>query len=117
MFVNLTPHAVTLQGTDGTRRTVASSGIARIDSTPGDFVITEGDELFPDGIAIYGQTLYGAPVGLPEPKDGVTYIVSALFSGRVGDRIDVVYPGTGPKDGCIRDDKGQIVAVTRLIRA
>lgn len=118
MFVNLTPHAVTLQSADGTRFTVPPSGtVARIDSKPGDLIIIEGCDGFDAGIALYDRTNYGTPVGLPDPVDGTTYIVSALFAGRVGDRIDVVYPGTGPKDGCIRDEKGQVVAVTRLIRA
>ena len=33
----------------------------------------------------------------------------------VAGRSDVVGPGTGPADGAIRNEKGQIVAVTRLI--
>lgn len=111
MFINLTPHAVTLQAVDGTRFAVPpTTPAARIDSTPGELIATEG-------IAIHAPTTFGQPVNLPAPQDDVTYIVSALFAGRVGDRTDVVYPGTGPKDGCVRDDKGQVVAVTRLILA
>lgn len=131
MFVNLTPHAVTLQAADGTRFTIPPSGtIARIASEPGDHIIVEGCAGFNSGIAIYGRTRWGEPIGLPpaewiiDPETGierqvsdVTYIVSALFAGRVGDRIDVVYPGTGPADGCVRDAKGMVEAVTRLIRA
>lgn len=119
MFVNLTPHAVTLQAQDGTRFTVPPSGtVARIASEPGEHIIIEGCAGFDAGVAIYAPTRWGAH-GLPEsdPTGATTYIVSALFAGRVGDRIDVVYPGTGPADGCIRDSKGQVEAVTRLIRA
>lgn len=118
MFVNLTPHAIEFRGDDGSQWTVMPSGtIARIDSLPGPFLIREGCAEWPEGIRIHGPTCYGAPIDLPPPKEGVTYIVSALFAGRVGDRIDVVYPGTGPNDGCVRYPNGQVRAVTRLIRA
>lgn len=123
VFVNLTPHAVKLipyeiGSADSPYIVVPPSGVvARIDSVPGAKVITEGCEGFPAGVAIHDRTTYGAPVGLPDPKPGVTYIVSALFAGRVGDRIDVVYPGTGPHDGCVRLPNGQVDGVTRLIRA
>lgn len=148
MFVNLTSHGVTLQSADGTRFTVSASGtVARIASEPGEHVIIEGCAGFDSGIAIHDPTRWGEPVGLPDPDPtgATTYIVSALFAGRVGrtscphcqwektepdydycphcgglgkmSRIDVVYPGTGPADGCIRDSKGMVEAVTRLIRA
>ena len=117
MFKNLTPHAITLQGQDGSLFTVPPSGIvARIDSSPGAFIITEGCGGFNAGIPTYEPTVFGSPVGLPEPEDGVTSIVSALFAGRIQGRNDVVYPGTGPKDGAVRDEKGQVMAVTRVIR-
>lgn len=156
MFINLTPHPITLQADDGTRFTVRPSGIvARLGSEPGGRIITEACGDFPAGVAVHDRTRYGEPEGLPGPgwttlrvspegrveiasvdstpdevpadlrgdpwrtvpPGGVTYIVSALFGGRVGDRTDVVYPGTGPADGCVRDDRGQVIAVTRLIRA
>jgi len=31
-------------------------------------------------------------------------------------RDDVVGPGTGPKDGAIRNEDGNVIAVTRLVR-
>lgn len=120
MFVNLTPHAIVLQAANGDRFTVPPSGtVARISATPGKVIIVEGCTDFAAGIAIHAPTIWGEPVGLPDPDPAgaTTYIVSALFAGRVGGRLDVVYPGTGPADGCIRDDKGHVVAVTRLIRA
>jgi hypothetical protein len=119
MFVNLTPHAVTLQAENGVRYTVPPSGaVARIDSAPGEKDIVLACDGFDSGVRLYGPTVYGSPVGLPDPdpRGRVTYIVSALFAGRVGDRDDVYYPGTGPADGCVRNDKGQVEAVTRLIR-
>lgn len=118
MFVNLTPHAITLVGPQGWKFTVPPSGtVARIDSLPGEKIRVLGCLGFDEGVQLCGPTTFGAPVGLPEPQKGVTYIVSALFAGRVGDRNDVYYPGTGPKDGAIRNEKGQVEAVTRLILA
>lgn len=165
MFVNLTPHTIVLQSTNGNRIPIPPSGVvARISSSPGPLIDTLGDDGCDDGIPVYDKTTYGEPEGLPEyvelyhvlrtdaggsqmtiwagddptkyiggigciplgeyctrkmigPVDRPVYIVSALFAGRVNDRPDVMYPGTGPNDGCVRDDKGQVVAVTRLIRA
>ena len=123
MLVNLTPHAITLQSADGTRLTVPPSGtVARIATRSGDCEYIQAQhetDTAWGGIPIYQPTAYLEPKGLPDydPAGTDTYIVSALFADRVGDRHDVVYPGTGPNDGCIRDGKGQVVAVTRLIRA
>lgn len=113
-LVNLTPHNITLQADDGSQFTIPPSGeVARIASTSGERV---ADTVAP--VPIFGQTVWGEPIGLPDPgAEPSLYIVSALFAGRVGNRVDVVYPGTGPNDGAIRDNKGHIVAVTRLIRA
>jgi hypothetical protein len=118
MLVNLTPHAVVIQCPDGSRITVATSGtVARISSQPGARVASYGPSGFDPGIPIHGPTAFGEPSGIPGPVAGTLYIVSALFAGRVYGRSDVVYPGTGPHDGCIRDARGQVEAVTRLIRA
>lgn len=118
MFINLTPHVIVLQAANGDRFSVPPSGtIARIGSTPGAFCITEGCVGFNGGIALYEPTEWGDPQDLPDPTPGTTYIVSALFAGRVFGRRDVVYPGTGPNDGCVRNEKGHVDAVTRLIFA
>ncbi len=124
-FVNLNPHPMTLRTNtantaaepDATDIVVAprtgedgKPAPARIGSKPG---ALEGDL---GGVALYGATEYGAPTGLPEPVEGTVYIVSAIFAGRCPGRNDLVMPGTGPQDGAVRDTKGQIYAVTRLIR-
>lgn len=119
MFVNLTPHDVVLQSVDGSVFRVPKSATpARIDSKASESQYIQTYPDFTSGIAVYGRTEYGAPVGIPEydPNGTTIYIVSALFAGRVGDRNDVVHPGTGPKDNPVRDDKGQVIAVTRLVQ-
>ncbi len=107
-FVNLTPHAITLRGADGSEVTVAPSGaVARVTTT--EKVVGE----------IAGLPLvrreFGDVEGLPAPKADTVYIVSALVLGAISGRNDVVAPDTGAT--AIRNDKGHIVAVTRLVAA
>jgi hypothetical protein len=127
-FVNLCPHALRLRvnvantaavhddtdvvvqprlGADG------KSDAARVSTTPGGLIGDFG------GIAAFGRTTYGAVEGLPDPEENTIYLVSALVGGRpeVASRDDVFIPGTGPKDGAVRDERGQIYAVTRLVQA
>ena len=103
MFINCTPHAIMLN--DGTRFE-PSGTIARVSQT-----LSEFDEF---GIATQS---FGEVTGLPEPKDGVIYIVSAMVLGRAQaeGRTDVVAPATGHKD-CVRDEGGRIVSVPGFLK-
>lgn len=111
-FINLCPHALTLRPQVGADLVVPPSGsVARvktIPATPG-FLVTRDFGTF----EVAPPTTYGAVEGLPEPVDGVIYLVSGQVREQVA-RKDVFSPGTGPEDGAIRE-KGQVVAVTRLI--
>lgn len=114
MIVNLTPHEIIVRKPYGGTVTIPSSGVARVTSKPGiplPFIDC------PDGLECWTAPAFGAVEGLPEPVEGVAYIVSGMVASRVYKRPDVFSPGTGPNDGAIRDEKGQIVAVTRLIRS
>ncbi len=111
-FINLTPHPLTLRAEDGTDSVIAPSGtVARVTATPAE------QEGILNGVPLYGVAVFGEVEDLPEPAEDTTYIVSGLVGGRIVCRDDVVVPGTGPKDGAIRNDKGHIIAVTRLNRA
>lgn len=101
-FINLTPHSVVLN--DGT--VYPKSGtVARVSqsfSSPDD-----------DGVATQN---YGATTDLPEPQEGVMYIVSLVVLTAVEKhRNDCVAPGSGAP-GVVRDEKGQIVSVPFLVR-
>lgn len=109
-FVNLTPHAITVRTPDGDKVFSPSGTVARVGSMPGALLDTI------DGVPCYSAPVWGDVTGLPDPADGVAYIVSGLVASRVS-RPDVYSPATGPTDGAIRDDRGQIIAVTRLIRS
>lgn len=112
-FLNLTPHPITLVLNSGERRTIQPSGtVARCES----FETTAQMAWLSDGTGYETiGTVYrrlGAAEGLP--LEGVPCLVSALVLAAVPDRPNVFAPDTGPT--AIRED-GQIVAVTRLVRA
>lgn len=109
-LVNLTPHDVNLCDNDGNLiETVERSGsIARVSTTPGAL------EDWGLSVPVAGPTTWGEIEGLPEPQEGVVYIAS-LFVAQIAKRRDVVSPGSGPNDNCIRDEQGRIAGVTRLI--
>ncbi len=108
-LINLTPHPIVVR-TDGVDITIPASGqVARV---------TSQQELASQ-IDVYGLTIpvqrttFGQVDGLPDPKPNTIYIVSSLVLGALkGSRPDVVAPDTGPT--AIRNDNGQIVAVTRF---
>ena len=89
-FKNYTPHTITLN--DG--REFASEGVARVAATFTAF----------DANGICRQE-FGQLIGLPEPQDGVRFIVSALVltAGKVAGRTDLVAPATGHPE-CIREN-------------
>ena len=99
-FINLTPHTINLN----TGAAYAASGVvARVGSTHTPF-----DE---NGLA---SIEWGEVTGLPEPQEGVIYIVSALVA-QAAKRSDVVSPATG-HPACVRNN-GQIVSVPGFVRA
>lgn len=75
-IVNLTPHEITLCGTK-----YPSAGEARV-------AVTERQVGELNGIPIV-QEVYGDVTGLPEPVDGVVYVVSLLVLQRCAGRSDV----------------------------
>jgi hypothetical protein len=105
VFVNLTPHPVTLfDYRDEVVLTIPASGTAaRLAETPVD-----------DGQCRTVVSL-GEPIGLPDPVDGTTYIVSMpLLMGMAAagiDRPDCRYPY-----GQVRDVGGRIMGCRSLAR-
>lgn len=102
MIVNLTPHTVRLN--DG-RWYPPSGQVARVAASHVDAGSVEGIPLY--------QTAFGDVLGLPEPKDGVLYVVSGMVAA-AAKRQDVVAPATG-HPAAIRKD-GQTVSVPGFSR-
>lgn len=112
-LINCTPHALTLRAADGTDTVIPPSGtVARVSSTPGPLETVAGVP-----VPVAGMQTFGGVEGLPEPVTGTMFIVSAMVLAALrGSRPDVAGPGTGPNDGAVRNERGHIVAVTRLVR-
>jgi hypothetical protein len=119
-LVNCTPHALTLRNPEtGVETVLPPSGhVARVDNTPGVKLMPYHGHGYADcPVPVYGPATVGAVTGLPAPVEGTLYVVSALVLAACGyERADVVGPGTGPNDGAVRNEKGHVVAVTRLVR-
>ena len=109
-LVNLTPHKITIIGSDGeTLCEIAPSGtIARAASV----IVNDGTV---DGVPVV-RTSYGLVEGLPAPIDGTKYIVSSLTataarrSGRTTE--DLLIPGR-----TVRDEEGVILGCQALSHA
>lgn len=108
-LINLTPHPIVLRSPNGEDTTIQPSGtVARVSATSGALQDVQG---LP--VPVAQPDTFGAVQGLPEPTGGTFYIVSAMVGAHVK-RADVLMPGTGPSDGALRNEKGHIIAVTRL---
>lgn len=102
-FVNCTPHALTIEGlgTLPPSGTLPRCAAVRTESSP------------VGGVRLVRQTM-GQVTGLPDAREGVALIVSALVLGALnGTRGDVYAPDTGPD--AVREN-GQIVAVRGLVQ-
>lgn len=102
--VNCTPHPVTIVENGVVARTIPASGeVARLS------VSTE-----PAGVVLgipITRTVFGEPVGLPEPRQGTCYIVSQLVKNALLERGDLVVPAE-----VVRDAAGNIVGCRSLGR-
>jgi len=111
----MTPHAITLRGPDGADHTIEPSGsVARVTNIAGAPGAVPGIPC-----PVHEAAAFGEVIGLPEPAEGIFYLVSGFVGAAVGGRSgrgDVLVPGTGPNDGAVRNEKGHVVAVTRLNR-
>ena len=102
--VNCTPHPVTIVENGVVVRTIPTSGeVARLS------VSTEpaGEVM---GISVT-RTVFGEPVGLPEPKLGTCYIVSQRVKNALPERDDLVVPAE-----VVRDAAGNSVGCRSLGR-
>ncbi|PST31360.1 hypothetical protein [Enterocloster lavalensis] len=102
-IVNLTPHAITVYDAAGENvlQTIPSTGVARAEQ--------RRDPIGKiNGIPV-SKSSYGAAEGLPAPKDGVVYIVSAITAQAAPDRDDLYIT-----DELVRDDGGQILGCKAL---
>lgn len=112
-LINLTPHTVTIvDGDNNVIASIPSSGVARADQTD----IPSGSIEFEGASILVVKTEFGG-VELPEPTEGVAYIVSNItvqVAKAVGRSVeDLFFPSGVP----VRDANGQIIGVRALARA
>ncbi len=106
-IVNLTPHKLDIYVGSTEKITVEPSGIVVRCEERRELVGTlrAGD----DDIPVY-YTVFGAVQDLPEPQDGVIYVVSALVLQALnGTRPDVFAPGKS-----VRDKSGNVIGCEGL---
>jgi len=123
MIINCTPHDVVLCDVDGkvvtlfeksgTVPRVEEENVRAIDFSCPTLSNEENYDYldFVNNRAIRKQ-LKGV-VGLPRPKAGIVYVVSALVFN-ASDRKDLIAPDTGP-ESAVRNEKGHIIGVQRFI--
>lgn len=97
MLVNLTPHQINIVGENGVRSVQPSGVVARCEQQ--ERVITQLEGAIPVTRLVMGEVQ-----DLPEPKQGVTYIVSHIVLQRCPDRKDLVKPGQP-----VRDAEGRVI--------
>ena len=104
---NLTPHAIHIVSDNGDVTTINPSGIiARVSSR----TVTIG-EIITDSVVIpMTATEFGEVENLPEPEEGVIFVVSSLVASRVH-RSDVFIPNES-----VRDSEGRIIGCKSLGR-
>ena len=109
-LVNLTPHEIVIRLETGDVRIPASGQVARCSSR---------SEIQPPVRVDYHtipvtKNVIGDVEGMPEPQDGVIYLVSTMVGQKLaGTRHDVYAPDTSPASA-IRDGDGKVVAVKGL---
>lgn len=105
--VNCTPHDVNLVTESGNVIFPRSGIIPRLTE-----VQNKINSITVNGIGIdIMKKSFNEPEGLPEPKKGTIYIVSALVAGAIKDRDDLVVP-----NDTIRDEEGRIIGCRSLAR-
>ena len=109
--VNLTPHQINLVIDGDVVASLASAGVARADQTD---KVVGSLEINGSTIAVV-ETVFGEVVDLPEPTEGVSFVVSFITAnaarGQGRSTTDLLVT-SGP----VRDDQGRIIGCTRLAR-
>ena len=110
-LVNKTPHPVTMVLEDGAKITLAPTlPIPRVSShniTTASYVIA--DENGTEHTVVREAPVFGEVIDLPEPEEGVLYVVSMLVAARAEGRTDLVSPGRQ-----LRNDAGQVIGCAAL---
>lgn len=98
MFVNLTPHEVTLVDDAGSvLLVIAPEAISARCAVKREIAFTA------DGVQV-NRSVFGEVIGLPVPAEGTWFIVSRIVAEAATDRFDLLVP-----DETVRNEAGQII--------
>lgn len=94
-LINLTPHVITIHGADGAVVVLPSAGVARVSEarTPREALVLPTGEVIPVTSPAYGEV-----TGLPDAREGVVWVVSAMVRAALPDRRDLASPGNLLRD-------------------
>ena len=114
-MLNLTPHPITIQIDGREPVTLPPFGmVARVETTErAAGAVTVNDAGVMGNVPVIRREM-GAVTGLPD-NDTLLVLVSSIVLAALPGRPNTFAPDTGPT--AIRDEKGHIVAVTRLVAA
>ena len=104
-LINLTPHPIVVDNGSARKVYEPSGVVARVETES--TVVGEVD-----GFDVVTNRVLGHNV--PDPKEGVVYIVSAMVLALLSDRTDLVAPDTGK---AARNEQGHIVSVPGFVRS
>lgn len=106
-FINLTPHTVNLVEGLGCPRVTRvwdpSGVVARVAS------VDQSTGKFFSGVALRTAS-FGEVKDLPEPREGVKFIVSGMVRSALPERKDLVSPG-----GLVRDSDGRVIGCSYFL--
>jgi len=106
-IVNCTPHPITIVDGDWSLTIPPSGVVPRREER-----VVQGDSIVVNGHKVpVTRREYGALTDLPEPREAVIYIVSALVAQAAPERQDLVVPGPA-----VRDSEGNVIACRGLSR-
>ena len=110
-LVNKTPHQVTLVLEDGGK--IVLDPVMPIPRVSSHNVVTATYAITDDNGVEHTITreapVFGDVIDLPEPQEGVVYIVSMLVAARANGRTDLVSPGRQ-----LRNEAGQVIGCAGL---
>ena len=111
-LVNLTPHSITLCGSNGKplMEIKPSGAVLRLKEEAED----TGEKIA--GIPVVRKRFVGLEgFSLPQRTENIVFIVSMPVALYLASRPDIVAPDTGP-ESVVRDEKGRIVGIRRFLR-
>ena len=110
-LVNKTPHPITLVLEDGAKITLEpvlpTPRVSSSSVKTANYVVTDSDGVKHE--IMREAPVFGEVVDLPEPQEGVLYIVSMLVAARASNRTGLVSPGRQ-----LRNEAGQVIGCAGL---